>query len=97
LEQASSTLERIVTQSLRRAAPAEAPLMAWQLVCGAAVAERTRAVSFVDGVLSVEVPEKSWKSELQTLAPRYLAGINRYIGQTVARIEFIVAGAENRK
>ena len=67
--------------------------MAWPLVCGSAVAERTRALSFEDGVLRVEVADAGWKSELQALAPRYLAVINRYTTETVHRIEFVVAAA----
>jgi len=95
LEQAGSGLEKIVAQSLRLAPRAEAPLMAWPVVCGSAVAERTRALSFEDGVLRVEVAGQGWKAELQALAPRYLAVINRYTTETVRRIEFVVARAES--
>jgi len=90
LEQAGSELERIVARSLRQAPPAQAPLMAWPVVCGSAVAERTRALSFVDGVLRVAVADAGWKSELQDLAPRYLACINRYTVEAVRKIEFVV-------
>jgi hypothetical protein len=95
LEQAGSDLERIVAQSLRQAPPMEAPLMAWPVVCGSAVAERTRALTFVDGVLRVAVPDAGWKFELQGLAPRYLAVINKYTLQAVRRIEFVIFRAEN--
>jgi predicted nucleic acid-binding Zn ribbon protein len=95
LEQAGSGLEKIVAQSLRLAPRAEAPLMAWPVVCGSAVAERTRALSFEDGVLRVEVAGLRWKAELQALAPRYLAVINRYTSEAVRRIEFVVARAES--
>ena len=91
MEQAGSDLEKIVAQSLRQAPPAQAPLMAWPVVCGSAVAERTRALNFVDGVLLVEVANAGWKSELQALAPRYLASINRYTVEIVRRIEFVIA------
>jgi len=94
LEQAGTDLEKILTKSLRQAPPGQAPLMAWPLVCGSAVAERTRAVSFLDGVLRVVVPDTGWRSELQMLAPRYLAAINRYTIQVVRRIEFIVSRSE---
>ena len=94
MERAGSDLERIVAQSLRQAPPAQAPLMAWPVVCGSAVAERTRAVNFRDGVLRVEVADNGWRSELQALAPRYLAAINRYTVEIVRRIEFVVAPAE---
>ncbi|HZQ94783.1 MAG TPA: DUF721 domain-containing protein [Candidatus Sulfotelmatobacter sp.] len=90
VERAGSELERIVAQSLRQAPPTQAPLMAWPVVCGSAVAERTRALSFSDGILRVAVPDAGWKSELQGLAPRYLSSINRYTLQPVRRIEFVV-------
>jgi predicted nucleic acid-binding Zn ribbon protein len=95
VEQAGSGLEKIVAQSLRQAPSAEAPLLAWPVVCGSAVAERTRAVSFEDGVLCVEVAGARWKAELQALAPRYLAMINRYTSQAVRRIEFAVVRTES--
>jgi len=90
MEQAGVGLEKIVLGSLRRVAPAEAPLLAWPLVCGSAVAERTRAVEFIDKVLRIEVPDAGWRRELQSLAPRYLATLNRYAGQKVERIEFVI-------
>jgi len=99
VEQAGSGLEKIVAQSLRLAPRAEAPLLAWPVVCGSAVAERTRALSFEDGVLRVEVAGPRWRAELQGLAPRYLAVINRYTTEAVRRIEFVVAcqdGSEDK-
>ncbi len=90
MEQAGSGLEQIVARSLRQAPPREAPLMAWPVVCGSAVAERTRALQFQDGILQIGVPDNGWKSELQALAPRYLAVINRYTVEAVRKIEFVV-------
>jgi hypothetical protein len=90
LEHAGTRLQGVVAGSMRRVPRNEAPVLAWPLVCGSAVAERTRAVTFAAGILRVEVADTGWKRELQGLAPRYLAMINRYAGQTVSRIEFAV-------
>jgi hypothetical protein len=90
LEPASAGLEKIVMSSLRRVPQSEAPLLAWPLVCGSLVAERTRALEFADLVLHVEVPDAGWKREMQSLAPRYVAQLNRYAGQKVERIEFVI-------
>jgi hypothetical protein len=60
------------------------------LACGSVVAERTRAVDFVAAVLRVEVPDSGWKRELQSLAPHYLAQLNRYAAQKIERIEFVI-------
>ncbi|MGA9508328.1 MAG: DUF721 domain-containing protein [Candidatus Sulfotelmatobacter sp.] len=94
MEQAGSGLEKIVLNSLRRVPHAEAPLLAWPLVCGSTVAERTQAVQFSDAILRVEVPDAGWRRELQSLAPRYVAAMNRYAGQKVDRIEFVIRQAQ---
>jgi hypothetical protein len=90
VEQAGRGLEKLLLGSLRRMPPGEAPLLAWPLVCGSVVAERTRALEFAKAVLRVEVPNTGWKREMQSLAPRYLAALNRYAGQKVERIEFVI-------
>jgi Dna[CI] antecedent, DciA len=94
VEQAGAGLERIVLGSLRRVPQGQAPLLAWPLVCGSMVAERTRALDFTDAVLRVEVSDAGWKLEMQSLAPRYLATLNRYAGQKVERIEFVIRPRE---
>lgn len=92
MEHAAAGLEKIMTNALRRVPAEEAPLFAWPLACGHAVSERTRAVDFAQGILRVEVPDASWRAELKALAPQYVAVINRYISESIKRIEFVVAG-----
>jgi Dna[CI] antecedent DciA-like protein len=91
VEQAGTGLEKIVIGSLRRVPQGEAPLLAWPLVCGSAVAQRTQAVEFSHAILRVEVPDAGWKREMQNLASRYVAAMNRYAGQKVERIEFVIS------
>jgi hypothetical protein len=90
MEQVGAGLEKIVVGSLRRSPAGEGPLLAWALACGHAVAARTRAVDFVQGILRVEVPDVGWRAELQALAPQYLAVINGYVAESVKRIEFVI-------
>jgi hypothetical protein len=89
-QRAGDGLEKILTRGLRRVPNHTAPLLAWPLACGSAVAGRTRALDFAKGVLQIEVSDPGWKKELQALAPRYLATLNRYVSEDVNRIEFIV-------
>ena len=91
MQPAAPTLERVVTRFLRKAAPKDTPLLAWPLACGSTVAARTRAFEFEDGILQVEVPDSGWRKELQALAPRYLAILNRYASGAIKRVEFVVA------
>jgi len=90
LDRAGGHLETIVANALHRAPAEESPLLAWPVACGSAVAERTRALSFSDGILRVEVTDAGWRQELAALAPRYVATINRYSASAVQRIEFVV-------
>ncbi len=92
MEQAAVGLEKVVARSLRRMPAGEAPVLAWPLACGSAVAKRTRALDFTQGILRVEVPDQGWRTELQALAPRYVSAMNRYLGEGVRRIEFVIAG-----
>lgn len=90
MNRASAGLETIIAQALHRAPAAESALLAWPIACGSAVSDRTRALSFSDGILRVEVADAGWRRELASLAPRYLALINKYSAVSVKRIEFVV-------
>ena len=90
MEQVGAGLEKIVAGSLRRSPAGQGPLLAWAIACGQTVAARTRAVHFAEGILRVEVPDAGWRAELQALAPQYLAVINRYVAESVKRIEFVI-------
>jgi predicted nucleic acid-binding Zn ribbon protein len=92
MERATAGLQKIVADALRRTPPGQAPVLAWPLACGTAVAERTKVLEFTQGVLRVEVPDPGWRAELQALSPQYVAVINRYTGESVRRIDFVVAG-----
>jgi hypothetical protein len=91
MQQIGPTLEKIMATALRRSAAGEGPLLAWPLACGQRVAKRTRALDFSHGILRVQVPDAGWRTELQSLAPRYVAVMNRYLSENVSRIEFVLA------
>ncbi|GAC1437460.1 MAG: hypothetical protein NVS1B11_31390 [Terriglobales bacterium] len=92
MEHASGGLERVMVSSLRHSPAGQGPVSAWPLACGQAVAERTLALDFAQGILRVEVPDADWRAELQSLAPQYLAVINRYVAERIRRIEFVIVG-----
>jgi hypothetical protein len=92
MQPASQELKKVVEKSLRNAPADQVPLLAWPLACGSAVAARTRALDFADGILRVEVPDAGWRKELQALAPRYLVTLNQYCAEAVTRVEFAIAG-----
>lgn len=90
MNRASDGLETIVAKSLHRAPASQSALLAWPVACGSAVADRTRALGFSNGILQVEVSDAGWRRELVHLAPRYVALINKYSATPVKRIEFVV-------
>jgi predicted nucleic acid-binding Zn ribbon protein len=91
MQHARGTLKNIFKDTVCSKAGEDAPLLAWPVVCGAAVAEKTRALSFVDGVLVVAVPDITWRNQLQQMYQQYLAGLNHIAGQEVRNISFVVA------
>jgi len=90
MEHVGDGLEKIVAGSLRQESSSEATVLAWPLACGHPVAQRTRALDCVHGILRVEVPDVGWRTELQALLPQYLNAITRYTGRSVRRIEFVL-------
>jgi hypothetical protein len=91
MEQAGKGIEKVVAASVRRAPPGMGPVLAWAVACGPAVAARTTALDFTQGTLRIGVPDAGWRAELRSLAPQYLAVMNRYASESIRRIEFVVA------
>ncbi len=99
MEPVRDTLQKIVVEMIRQAPPEQAPLVAWPFICGKAVADRTEAVSFVDGVLTVRVPDATWRGQLADMTPHYVEQLRRYTGQKIVRLSFVLpdsAGATRR-
>jgi predicted nucleic acid-binding Zn ribbon protein len=90
MQHAGADLQKILARSLGRMPSTEAPVLAWPLVCGTAVADKTEAVDFADGVLCVRVPDASWRTQLLGLAPQYLAAVNQFVNHSVRRIAFVL-------
>ena len=88
MESARTGLRQIMSDLLRRQPAEEAVLLGWPLVCGRDVAARTQAAGFIDGKLSVEVPDTAWRTQLQSFTSRYLAEYQNLLGPVVRGIEF---------
>jgi hypothetical protein len=89
MQHARLTLRKIFTATLAREGK-DAPLMAWPLACGGKTAERTSAIAFADGVLTVAVPDKAWRQQLQSFSRQYLASLNQLSAEPVNSIEFVM-------
>lgn len=87
MQHARATLTKIFKEVVRREAD-NAPVLAWPLACGAKIAERTTALGFVDGVLTVAVPDDAWQRQLQSFVPQYLTALNQIVSEQVSNIHF---------
>ena len=92
MEQARNTLQKIMAETLKRLPAEQIPLAAWEFAAGKAVAEKTRALGFSDGVLRVEVPDATWRSQLSSMSHQFLSQLNQYSSQRIERLEFVIAG-----
>jgi predicted nucleic acid-binding Zn ribbon protein len=87
---AGPTLKKIFADMVRRDAGDDAPLLAWPLACGTKIAEKTAAIGYADGVLTVEVPDATWRHQLQALQHQYLAALKPLSVHPVNAIKFVV-------
>ena len=90
MEPARVGYHRIVADILRRAPAEDAARIAWQLVAGAKVSQRTAVVEFTHGVLVVRVPDPAWRTQLTEFVPQYLAALNSMLSAKVERIELVL-------
>ncbi|HYE25837.1 MAG TPA: DUF721 domain-containing protein [Clostridia bacterium] len=98
MDLARNTLQKIVAEALNRLPAEQVPLAAWEFAAGKAVAEKTQALRFSEGVLTVEVPDATWRAQLQSMAPHFLSMLNQYSRQRIERLELLVSErrAENK-
>ena len=96
MESARRDLGKLAAHVLSGTDPEEAVVLAWPLVCGSAVAKRTRAESFHNGILSVLVPDIGWKSQLEEFSKQYLDGLSRLTKTDVLHIRYEVPGVNPR-
>jgi hypothetical protein len=90
MESTRDTLQKIVAEMLARVPKEQAPVVAWQFVCGKTVADRTEALSFEGGVLRVRVQDLTWRTQLADMMPHYLQLLRQYTGQKVDRLDFVL-------
>lgn len=95
MQHASATLKKIFRDTVRRDGNS-APLLAWPLACGATTAERTNAITFAAGVLTVSVPDEAWRHQLQSFSSQYLAALNQITPEPVNRIDFVTVKSTER-
>ena len=69
----------------------------WPAVAGGRIARHTRAVSFRDGTLHVEVEGSAWMHELGFLGRELVRSLNRHLGADVVHdVRFTPAGTRPR-
>jgi hypothetical protein len=91
MHHAKATLSRIYANAAQQVAGEQAPVLAWPLVCGSKIAQRTAALGCVNGELAVRVPDRIWRNELECLSDRYVAALNQMTRQKVKSIRFVAA------
>ena len=89
MEPARTGLRNIMSELLRARPAEEAVVLAWPMICGQEVASRTRAVSFSEGCLTVEVQDAGWRDQLFAFVTRYTSGYNDLLGPLVQNIKFL--------
>jgi hypothetical protein len=85
----SADLDRIKLDLLRQLPAPEAAREAWGLVSGSSVAAKTQVIAFDAGVLTIKVPSREWRSELEALRKDYLQRLIRICPVKIHDLRFI--------
>ena len=95
MQHAGSTLRKIFSNALS-AEGANAPLLAWPLACGTKIGEKTTAVAYADGTLTIAVPDETWRRQLQSFSGQYLSALKKVSPAKIEKIEFVVVHKPER-
>ena len=88
MQSARQDLNSLAARVLKNTPPEEAVVLAWPLACGSAVADRTHAFSYENGILRVRVPDRGWQAQLDDFSPQYKAKILQLTGVNIERIRY---------
>ncbi|HEX6466221.1 MAG TPA: DciA family protein [Terriglobales bacterium] len=90
MERVRVDIQKFAANLLQNFPPEDAVVLAWPLVCGSGVAQRTKALDFSSGILRVQVPDAGWCGQLSDFSRQYIASINAIVRQKVLkRIEYV--------
>jgi predicted nucleic acid-binding Zn ribbon protein len=87
-ERMRDVLRGALGRSLASMEPEDRIVAAWPVACGQRLAERTRILSFADGVLSVEVADSAWLKQMRSLSEKLKAELRSIAGVGVTDILF---------
>lgn len=90
MEPVRTGLRNILADIMRGTSVDQAVMLAWPLVCGKEVAERTEPVGFSRGVLTVDVPDSTWRGQLTSFSRKYVSGFAELLGPVVIDVKFKV-------
>jgi hypothetical protein len=90
MESVRTGLRNILADLIRGTSVDEAVMLAWPLVCGKEVASRTYPVGFSRGVLTVDVPDATWRGQLAAFSGKYVSGFKELLGPVVTDVKFKV-------
>ena len=93
MESIRTGLRRVMHDLLATQPAQEAVVLAWPLVCGKDVAGRTRVLSLVEGRLTVEVPDATWRAQLAAFSSRYVSSYAELMGPVVREVKFVKQSA----
>jgi hypothetical protein len=85
----SADLDKLKLELLRPLPASDAAREAWVIICGSSVAAKTGVIGLDAGVLTVKVPSREWRSELEGLRAHYLQRFAQICPVPIKDLRFI--------
>src|SRR5437016_6104788 len=96
MQSIKANLQELSALLLTQVPPDQAPIVAWPMICGSAVAAKTSAQQFGNETLTIRVPDPKWKSELEGFVPQYLSAFNKVLPNQVKQLRFVEASSTEK-
>jgi predicted nucleic acid-binding Zn ribbon protein len=94
MEAIRDLLRSTLAAALNGLSPEDRVHAGWPVVCGGAIALRTRVIAFTDGVLEVAVADGAWLRQMGSLREKLLREMPGVCGVPLTDILFRVRPAE---
>lgn len=90
MEEMRALLKNVLGRSLEALTEEDRLAAAWTVACGKAMADHGTLVSYVEGVVTIQVTDKTWLKQMTSMRGQLTGELGRIAGVRVREIHFEV-------
>jgi predicted nucleic acid-binding Zn ribbon protein len=95
MEEMRTLLKSVLGRSLEALAEEDRLAAAWTVACGKAMADHGSLMSYVEGIVTIQVTDKTWLKQMMSMRGQLTSELGKIAGVRVREIHFQVK--DNRR